>query len=32
MESMKFAVQKVKDSGNDKVGIIERGNSLDTPI
>ncbi|MBS1549207.1 MAG: 3-deoxy-8-phosphooctulonate synthase [Bacteroidetes bacterium] len=27
-ESMKFAVQKVKDSGNDKVGIIERGNSF----
>ncbi len=27
-ESMQFAVQKVKDSGNDKVGIIERGNSF----
>lgn len=27
-ESMKFAVQKVKDSGNDKVAIIERGNSF----
>lgn len=27
-ESMKFAVQKVKDSGNEKVGIIERGNSF----
>ena len=27
-ESMQFAVQKAKDSGNDKVGIIERGNSF----
>ncbi|MBS1571471.1 MAG: 3-deoxy-8-phosphooctulonate synthase [Bacteroidetes bacterium] len=27
-ESMQFAVQKVKDSGNDKVAIIERGNSF----
>lgn len=27
-ESMKFAVQKVKDSGNSKVAIIERGNSF----
>ncbi|MEN2435349.1 3-deoxy-8-phosphooctulonate synthase [Weeksellaceae bacterium A-14] len=27
-ESMKFAIQKVKDSGNDKVAIIERGNSF----
>ena len=27
-ESMKFAVDKVKDSGNDKVAIIERGNSF----
>jgi 2-dehydro-3-deoxyphosphooctonate aldolase (KDO 8-P synthase) len=27
-QSMQFAVQKVKDSGNDKVGIIERGNSF----
>ncbi len=27
-ESMQFAVQKVIDSGNDKVGIIERGNSF----
>lgn len=27
-ESMKFAVQKVQDSGNEKVGIIERGNSF----
>lgn len=27
-ESMQFAVQKVKDSGNEKVGIIERGNSF----
>ena len=27
-ESMKFAVQKVLDSGNDKVAIIERGNSF----
>jgi 2-dehydro-3-deoxyphosphooctonate aldolase (KDO 8-P synthase) len=27
-ESMKFAVQKVLDSGNEKVGIIERGNSF----
>ena len=27
-ESMQFAVQKVRDSGNDKVGIIERGNSF----
>ena len=25
---MKFAVQKVKDSGNDKTAIIERGNSF----
>ena len=27
-ETMQFAVQKVKDSGNNKVGIIERGNSF----
>ena len=27
-ETMKFAVQKVKDSGNDKTAIIERGNSF----
>lgn len=27
-ESMKFAVQKVLDSGNEKVAIIERGNSF----
>jgi 2-dehydro-3-deoxyphosphooctonate aldolase (KDO 8-P synthase) len=27
-ESMKFAVQKVTDSGNEKVAIIERGNSF----
>ena len=27
-EAMKFAVQKVKDSGNDKTAIIERGNSF----
>ena len=27
-EAMKFAVQKVTDSGNDKVAIIERGNSF----
>jgi len=27
-ESMKFAVQKVLDSGNDKTAIIERGNSF----
>ncbi len=27
-ESMKFAVQKVKDSGNDNMAIIERGNSF----
>lgn len=27
-ESMKFAVQKVKDSGNEKTAIIERGNSF----
>lgn len=27
-ESMQFAVQKVKDSGNEKVAIIERGNSF----
>lgn len=27
-ESMKFAVDKVKDSGNDKVALIERGNSF----
>ena len=27
-EAMQFAVQKVKDSGNDNVGIIERGNSF----
>lgn len=27
-EAMKFAVQKVKDSGNEKVAIIERGNSF----
>lgn len=27
-ESMKFAVDKVKDSGNDRVAIIERGNSF----
>ena len=27
-ESMKFAVEKVQDSGNDKVAIIERGNSF----
>lgn len=27
-EAMKFAVQKVLDSGNDKVAIIERGNSF----
>ena len=27
-EAMQFAVQKVKDSGNNKVGIIERGNSF----
>lgn len=27
-ESMQFAVQKVTDSGNDKVGIIERGNTF----
>lgn len=27
-ESMKFAVEKVKDSGNDKTAIIERGNSF----
>ena len=27
-EAMKFTVQKVKDSGNDKTAIIERGNSF----
>ena len=27
-EAMKFAVQKVKDTGNDKTAIIERGNSF----
>lgn len=27
-ESMQFAVNKIKDSGNDKVAIIERGNSF----
>ena len=27
-DSMKFAVEKVQDSGNDKVAIIERGNSF----
>lgn len=27
-EAMQFAVQKVKDSGNDKTAIIERGNSF----
>ncbi|MDO4763033.1 MAG: 3-deoxy-8-phosphooctulonate synthase [Flavobacteriaceae bacterium] len=27
-EAMQFAVQKVQDSGNDKVAIIERGNSF----
>ncbi len=27
-ESMQFAVQKVTDSGNEKVGIIERGNTF----
>lgn len=27
-ESMKFAVQKVQDSGNEKMAIIERGNSF----
>lgn len=27
-ESMQFAVQKILDSGNDKVAIIERGNSF----
>ena len=27
-ESMKFAVEKVKDSGNEKTAIIERGNSF----
>ena len=27
-EAMEFAVQKVKDSGNDKTAIIERGNSF----
>lgn len=27
-ESMQFAVQKVKDSGNEKMAIIERGNSF----
>ncbi len=27
-ESMKFAVQKVKDSGNDQVGLIERGTTF----
>ena len=27
-EAMKFAVQKVKESGNDKTAIIERGNSF----
>lgn len=27
-EAMKFAVEKVTDSGNDKVAIIERGNSF----
>ena len=27
-ESMKFAVEKIKDSGNDKMAIIERGNSF----
>ena len=27
-EAMKFAIQKVKDSGNDKTAIIERGNSF----
>lgn len=27
-ESMQFAVQKVQDSGNEKVAIIERGNSF----
>lgn len=27
-ESMKFAVQKVKDSGNDNIALIERGNSF----
>jgi len=27
-EAMKFAVDKVKDSGNEKVAIIERGNSF----
>ena len=27
-EAMKFAVQKVKDSGNDKTAIVERGNSF----
>ena len=27
-ESMKFAVQKVLDSGNEKVAVIERGNSF----
>ena len=27
-ESMQFAVQKVRDSGNEKVAIIERGNSF----
>ena len=30
-EAMKFAVQKVKDSGNDKTAIIERGNSFGYP-
>lgn len=27
-ESMKFAVQKVQDSGNEKIAVIERGNSF----
>ena len=27
-EAMKFAVQKIKDSGNEKTAIIERGNSF----
>lgn len=26
--SMKFAVEKIKETGNDKVGLIERGNSF----
>jgi 2-dehydro-3-deoxyphosphooctonate aldolase (KDO 8-P synthase) len=27
-QSMKFAVEKIKNSGNDKVGLIERGNTF----